>query len=207
MKGKPVLIKNGTRALAAPLGDTDGLAIAFSTTGELYIGTFDQMLRLTSTGKVETVRAVVQSGSLQGRALNWFEEIALNDKGDIYSSCGMQGWAIWRTSPDGRAGYLGYARRSGGNCSVLQRGPDGAIYGENASDLLRLAGHDHNASYLAGRVSYAFPSDFFLSNFAFGSDGALYADSKSLYIANQELVEVRHLHLEVLWQEGKAARK
>lgn len=211
-KGGPVLIKSGTPALAAPLGDIDGLAIAFSTSGQLYIGTFYQLLRLTANGMLDAVRAVIGSGPvpIRGSALNEFEQIALNDQGDIYSSCGAQGWTIYYTTPQGTAGEIAYARRSGGDCPVLQRGPGGAVYGEDGRALLRLTGHDYAVSYLSTanyRVSYVFPERFWLTYFAFGPGGVIYADELPGGIgfeAHQQLAEVRDRRFEVLWQESKA---
>ncbi len=212
LKGEPVLITSGTPALAAPLGDIDGLAIAFSTSGELYIGTFYQLLRLTANGMLDAVRAVIRSVPvpIRGSALNEFEQIALNDTGGIYSSCGEQGWTIYYTTPEGTAGEIAYARRSGGDCPVLQRGPGGAVYGEDGRALLRLTGHDYDVSYLSTanyRVSYVFPESFWLTYFALGPDGVIYADELPGGIgfeAHQQLVEVRDRHFEVLWQQGKA---
>lgn len=212
LKGEPVLIKSGTPALAAPLGDIDGLAIAFGTRGGLYIGTFYQLLSLTTNGMLDAVRAVIRSGPVpvRGSALNEFEEIALNDQGDVYSSCGEQGWTIYDTTPQGTAGEIAYARRSGGDCSVLQRGPGGAVYGEDGRALLRLTGHDYDVSYLSAanyRVGYVFPERFWLTYFAFGPGGVIYADELPGglgFEAHQQLVEVRDRHFEVLWQEGQA---
>ena len=211
VREKPVLIKNGTRALAAPLGDANGLSIAFNTSGELYIGTNNQLLRLTRSGRLDTVPAVVRAGPQRGKTLNQFNDVAASASGDIYSSCGWQGWAIWLTTPGGRAGFVAYARRSGGNCSVLQRGPGGAVYGELGPDLLRLTGHDYKVRYESTanyRVRYRFPEGFFLTYFAFGPRGIVYADEipgNMGFEARQKLVEVRHGRLAVLWQEGGAA--
>lgn len=163
LNGKRLLVKNGVPALRASLTDVDGLSIAFSTKGKLFIGTFNQLLRLTDNGRLDTVRTVIQSGPYRGKSLNEFEDLALNDKGDVYSSCGQQGWAIYRTTPLGTAGYIAYARREGGNCSDLQRGPGGVVYGEDGGALIRLTGDDYKISYFSAanyRVSYIFPAVF-----------------------------------------------
>jgi hypothetical protein len=206
----PQVIGSGTPARDAALGAGNGLSIAFSTGGDLYIGTEDQLLRLTRDGRLDPVQAVIGSGVLKGKALTGFDHVALDGAGDVYSSCGQQGWAIYRTNPKGRAGFIAYARRSGGSCSVLQRGPGGAVYGENGPDLLQLTGHDpsvRSSSTASYRVAYRFPEDFWLTYFAFGPNGVMYADEIPGGVGfetRQQLVEVSGGHLRVLWQEAKA---
>ena len=88
---------------------------------------------------------------------------------------GGNGWAIWQVAPSGVAREVATsnARRSGGNTSVLERAPDGLVYGESGPTFLKLQG---------GRAipGYSFPqrprSAFWLTYFAFGPDGAMYAD-------------------------------
>ena len=69
--------------------------------------------------------------------------------------------------------HLAECRRSGGNTSVLERAPDGLVYCESGPTFLKLQG---------GRAipGYSFPqkprSGFWLAYFAFGPNGAVYAD-------------------------------
>ena len=55
---------------------------------------------------------------------------------------GGNGWAIWQVAPNGVATEVGApnARRSGGNTSVLERAPDGVVYGESGPTFLKLQG-------------------------------------------------------------------
>lgn len=57
-------VANGTPALSASLASLS--SIALGRTGELYLATFSQLLRLTPAGKLVTVRAVIPSGLSRG---------------------------------------------------------------------------------------------------------------------------------------------
>jgi len=69
-------------------------------------------------------------------------------------------------APDGIADGIGApnARRSGGNTSVLERAPDGVVYGESGGTFLKLQGN-------RAITGYSFPntrrSYFWLTYFAF----------------------------------------
>ena len=136
-------IADGTAALAAPLGSirsaangSSSISIAVSPSGQLYIATPAQLLRLTSAGTLITVRAVVTSGPLTGKLDLNLDSTAIDGRGNI-DVAGVNGWSIWQVTRSGIARQVGYgangqARRSGGNVSVLERGPGGAVYAETA---------------------------------------------------------------------------
>lgn len=72
----PQLIANGTPALSAALGTPRSIArsgtplsIASSPSGQLYISTGSQILRLTTAGRLDTVRIIVKSGPLNSALL------------------------------------------------------------------------------------------------------------------------------------------
>ena len=119
---------------------------------------------------------------------------------------GGNGWAIWQVAPNGVAAEVTSpnARRSGGNTSVLQRAPDGLVYGESGPTFLKLQG---------GRATpgYSFPqrprSGFWLTYFAFGPDGTVYADEipgVGAFETYQQLRVVRDERSSVLWQQASA---
>src|SRR6202034_2677559 len=109
-----------------------------------------------------------------GQPLPDLGQIAVDAQGNLDVS-GGNGWAIWQVAPNGVATEVASpnARRSGGNTSVLERAPDGLVYGESGPTFLKLQG---------GRAipGYSFPqkprSGFWLTYFAFGPEGAIYAD-------------------------------
>ena len=96
------------------------------------------------------------------------------------------------------------ARRSGGNTSVLERAPDGLVYGESGSTFLRIQGTQATSAYSfpqAGRLS------FWLTYFAFGPDGMEYADEipgGGGFERYQQLRVVGDDHSSVLWQQTSA---
>jgi hypothetical protein len=97
-----------------------------------------------------------------------------------------------------------YARRSGGNTSVLERAPDGLVYGESGPTLLKV----QDDRVVPG---YSFPqaphSGFWLTYFAFGTDETVYADEipgGGGWERYQQLRMVRDDRSSVLWQQTSA---
>lgn len=214
--GRPArMIANGTPALSAPLGLSRPIAtggsppsIAFSTDGTLYLSTASQqLLRLTAAGTLATVRAVVSSGPNAGKLDRNLGPIAVDNRGNI-DVAGYNGWSIWQVAPNGVAHQIGFgakgqSRRSGGNYSVLQRAPDGSVYAENGATLLRI-----QAQSLVLTFAFTQPVQgefFWLTYFAFGPRGILYADEipgGGGFEAHQQLVSISHSHVNLLWQEN-----
>ncbi len=213
----PQLIAKGTPALSAALGTPRWIArsgtplsIASSPSGQLYISTGSQILRLTTAGKLEPVRIVVETGPLKGRPLyGGFGPIAVDAHGDI-DVAGFNGWAIWQVTPNDVAHEVGYARRTGGGYAVLQPGPNGAIYGESGSKVVRIEAHKLVPTFTFNkrlRGQY-FP----LTYFAISPNGTTYADDIPGgdgfgFEAHQQLRSVSNDHTRLLWQEQNAAAK
>lgn len=210
----PHPIANGTPALSAPLGSPRSIAdgtsppsIAVSPGGALYLSTFSQLLRLTAIGELETIRAVVLSGPWAGNLDENLGPIAIDAQGNI-DVAGVNGWSIWQVPPSGVAHQIGFgpsgqARRSGGNVSVLERGPDSAVYGEDGNVILRVQG-DRLVP------TFTFHQNFWLTHFAFGPNGTLYADEipgGEAFETRQQLVSVRDTHVSLLWQESSTTRR
>jgi hypothetical protein len=190
---------------------TNPLSIAISPSGQLYISTSatpsasSQILRLTGRDTLATVRPVVLFGPLRGQRLDSFGPIAIDARGTI-DIAGFNGWSTWRVAPGGDAREVGPgsgARRSGGGYSVLERAPNGAVYAENGSTLLRL-------SDLSLVPTFTFRKDFWLTYFAFAPSGAIYADEipgNTGFEEHQQLLFVSHGHTSLLWQESNRAPK
>jgi hypothetical protein len=86
---------------------------------------------------------------------------------------------------------------------VLERGPGGAVYGENGNVILRVEGN---------RLvpTFTFNQYFWLTQLAFGPHGTLYADEipgGGAFEAHQQLVSVRNAHVSLLWQENNTTPK
>ena len=203
----PPPIANGTPARSVSIDQLNTAAIALSERGALYISTGMQLLRLDA-GKLDviTTRAIgpLYSGKPLGK-LGSLGQIALDAQGNIIVS-GGNGWAIWRVAPDGAAtevtGEL--ARRSGGDTSVLERAPNEEVYGESGGRFLEVQGNQ-------AIPGYAFPSTqtsyFWLTYFAFGAGGMVYADEipgSSGFERYQELLVVRDDQSSMLWQQTSA---
>ena len=221
----PHTIANGTPALSASLGsmttiDRSGnpLSIAFSPGGRLYIATGlersinSQLLRLTAADTLATVRATVKAGPFAGKTLNGFGPIALDARGNVDVAGGYGGWAIWQVAPSGTAreigqGADGQGRRNGGDYSVLETGPGGAVYAEDDSTLLRIDG-DRLVPVLSLNINKVRGEYFWLTYFAFASHGTLYADEipgGRGFEAHQQLVSILSSRVSVLWQQNNAA--
>jgi hypothetical protein len=207
----PQLIRNGTRALSAPLGSTQwlgrrgpALSIALSPSGQLYISTGSQVLRLTAAVKLDPVRIIIKTGPLKGPpTYDGFGPIAVDAHGDI-DVAGINGWSIWQVGPGGVAHEVGPgsgARRSGGGYSVLERAPNGAVYAENGPAILRIEPHQ-----LVPTLS--FHQGFFLTYFAVSPNATVYGDEvpgNQGFEAHQQLLFARDGHTHLLWQEKNAA--
>ncbi len=196
-------VADGTPALSASLAPQNSLAIALSPSGQLYITTGDQLLRL-SGGRLYTVPAVASSGPLKGRSLDGLGQIAIDGRGDVDVS-GFTGWSIWQVATAGSATQVGNGeqRRSGGDTSVLERAPDGDVYGESGPALERIEGQSMVPAF-------TFDDSYFLTYFAFAPDGTIYADETPGGVgfeAHQQIVSVSNQHVNVLWQEGTSAAK
>jgi hypothetical protein len=78
-------------------------------------------------------------------------------------------------TPDGVATELTApnARRSGGTTSILERAPDGLVYGESGPRLLELQGKRATTGYSFPRTRHSY---FWLTYFTFGPSGTVYAD-------------------------------
>jgi len=210
-------IANGTPALSAPLGlpgiggihgNPTPLWIALSpTTGQLYISTGHQILRLTAAGRLDIVRAIVPSGLGKG-PLNGFGPIAIDTHGNIDVSGGPWGWSIGQVTPHGIAHYVAFARQGGGNFAVVQPGKRGAIYEGSGGGIARIEPH---ALVSVFQLAQRLPDhDFPVTYFAFGPTGTLYADDVPGNIGlelHQQLVSVSNTHVSLLWQENNATPK
>jgi hypothetical protein len=168
-------IATGTPALSAPLGPA--LSLAFSPSGQLYVATQTQLFQLSATGRLDTLRAVLPPGSIQmSGTLNSFGSIAVDGQGNVYASSLFDGWSVFKISPSGTATYLGYARRSGGNTAVVQRGANGVIDVDDGEKVLQVRGDHLVTSFAVTRVS-GVNSFFFTDFFALAPDGAFFADN------------------------------
>jgi hypothetical protein len=200
----PPPIANGTPARSVSIDQLNSAAIALSEQGVLYISTGMQLLRLDA-GSLDVITTRATGPPYNGQPLPDLGQLAVDANGNLVVS-GGNGWAIWQVASDGVATEIGMPddRRSGGDTSVLERAPDGLVYGESGPTFLELDG---------GRAipDYSFPqrprSGFWLTYFAFGSNGAIYADEVPGFGAwetYQQLRVVRDERSSVLWQQTSA---
>jgi hypothetical protein len=199
---------NGAPALSASLGSgrstatQQPLSIAFSPTGQLCISTGFQILRLTPNGKLTTVRAAITSGPHKGQPFSGFASIAIDQRGNIDVGGLVGGWSIWQVNRHDVAHQVGFARGSGGTEPVVQRSPNGTVYGSDGAALVRI-----DASKLV--PAFAFNQRlrgqyFALTYFAFAHDGAIYADDlpgNQGFESHQQLVKLTGHQITLLWQE------
>jgi hypothetical protein len=189
-------VPSGTPALSASLGSP--LYLSLSPNGDqLYIDDGQQILALTTEGTLVTVPDETTSG-ITGAGGG--SPIAVDAAGTLYID-GCAGWSICDVASDGRMGDLGYARRSGGSLSVLERGPDGNVYGEDGPAIVRATS--------GGLVpTYQLPGLFWLTYFAIAPNGVVYADEMPGNVgfeAHQELISDQAGRFDVLWQEANSA--
>ena len=190
-------VRTGTQARSAALGAQ--LSIAFSPAGDLYIATSHQLLRLTPTGVLATVRAVLRTGPVRGN-LTDFGQLAFGSRGNIYVSSLTRGWSLYRIGPDGIATFLGYARRSGGATAVVEAAPDNTVEADTGSTILRLS---DNQSKTAFNFSHVPGTNWFtLSYFAVAPDGTTHVDDLGIsgFQSYQQLVAVAHDRVDPLWR-------
>jgi hypothetical protein len=200
----PPPIVTGTPARSVSSDQFNPPAIALSEQGVLYISTGMQLLRLNA-GRLDVVATRAGGPPYDGQPLNGLGQIAVDGQGNVDVS-GGNGWAIWKVAPDGVATEVSApnARRSGGNTSVLERAPDGLVYGESGSTFLKVQGTQ-------ATPGYSFPqtgrSSFWLTYFAFGPGGTAYADEipgGGGFERYQQLRVVRGDRSSVLWQQTPA---
>jgi hypothetical protein len=196
-------VANGEPALSVALGPQ--VTIAFSPSGALYLATQSQLLRLSATDALSVVPAVVRSGPQKG-PLGDFGQIAVDAQGNVYASSLYTGWSVYEISPDGTATELGYARRSGGNEAVMERGVGGAILADDGSNVVRAEGGRLVTSLSFGKVP-GISTFQFLNFFAVAPNGTLYADDLGppVFEPYQQIVSVDHGHAASLWQ-GRTRR-
>jgi hypothetical protein len=202
----PPPISTGTPARSVSIDQINSAAIALSEQGELYISTGMQLLRLDA-GTLDVISTRAIDPPYDGEPLNNLGQIAVDAQGNVDVS-GGNGWSIWQTAPDGNATEVidgeAEARRSGGNTSVLERAPDGLVYGESGSTFLELQGDQATPAYSfpqTGRLS------FWLTYFAFGPGATIYADEipgHGGFERYQQLRVVRDNRSSVLWQQTSA---
>jgi hypothetical protein len=213
-------IASGTRALSARLGTAspgsgNPLSVAVGPSGQLYIATglslraLSQLFRLTRSGKLVSIRAVVASGIFKGRVVQEIGRVAIDAHGNIYTSGGYGGWVVWQITQRGaayqvrRGSFLAsQARRSGGNYSVLERSPSGAVYAEDGPGMLRI--EDRRYAQTLPVPDPTRGDTFWLTYFAFAPNGTIYSDEipgDGGFEAHQQLIAVTHHHTVLLWQE------
>ena len=188
-------VSDNTPALAASLGLV--ISIAFSPSGQLYLTTGSQILRLSSSDTLHQVPALIPAGLLQG-PLTGLGSLAVDGQGNVYVSSTTGGWTVWKVSPAGQAVLLGFDRGSGGKTAILQRAADGAIYADD----------NQVVGALLQRVQLIPPSikDFVWMNyFAIAPIGTFFADDLGppAFEPYQQIVEVGNGRAVSLWR-GKA---
>jgi hypothetical protein len=201
-------VANNTLALAASFRSVP--SIAFGPNGTLYIATDTQLLRMTKSGRLDTIRTHRDSFGHVPRMPTSLDEgletLAVANNGGIYVS-GFNGWAIWYVAPHGAATYVAYDRGSGGTFPDLTRGPGGADYSDNGGEIVRLT---PKGLIPVDRMVKVDGQYFSGTYFAFGPRGALYADETPGNIGferRQELVLVSGRHTKVLWVESDSVAR
>jgi hypothetical protein len=193
-------VLNGEPARSASLGRS--LSIAFSPTGQLYLATQSSLLRLMANDTLEALPASVDTGRQQ-RAMESFGPLAVDGQGNIYVAdvSGYSGWSVYKVTPAGVATYIGYARRSGGSVSVVQRGPGDVVEAVNGDDIVRVEGHRLVRTVAISKVR-GIRTFAFTDYFAVAPDGVLYADNLGppVFGRVQQIVSVAHGRAHSLWQ-------
>ena len=199
LSGGPVA--DGTPALSAPLGSA--ISIALSPTGQLYLATMSQLFRLSSANQLDTVPAVVASGPPESPkgTLDGFGSIAVDVLRRRLRSSTFTGWSVYKISPDGAATSLGYARRSGGNTAVVQRGPDDVIEVDDGQNILQVQGDRLVTSFAVNKIP-GINTFIFTNYFALAPDGTFYADDLGppAFEPYQQIVSVTNGRAVSLWQ-------
>jgi hypothetical protein len=200
----PLPIVSGTPARSVSIDQLNSAAIALSEQGQLYISTGMQLLRLDA-GTLNVVATRAIGPPYDGQPLNGLGQIAVDALGNVEVS-GGNGWAIWQVAPDGTATEVAApnARRSGGSTSVLERAPNGLVYGESGSTLLKLHGNQATPAYSFPQTGRSY---FWLTYFALGPGGRVYANETpggGPFERYQQLRLVRDGRSSVLWQQSSA---
>ena len=201
---------NGTPALSAALASP--VSIAFSPGGDLYLSTplqvaiQGQLLRLGANDRLATVSAIVTSGEGPKGPLNDFGSMAFDAEGDVIVGSGFDGWSVYKITPQGQATYLGYARRSGGNTTIVQAGPNGLVEVDDGPNIVQVQSGAFMTAYNFENAQGI--KDFvFVSYFAIAPNGTLYADNlNGAFDPYQQIVEVTNGQATSLWQGAMGPR-
>jgi WD40 repeat protein len=186
----------GTPAQSAHLGTVQ--AIAFSPNGQLYIATSRQILRMSAAGLLEPVKALITTGPAKGTSLTEFSSIAVAANGNVFVSTASTGWSVYRITA-GRATYVGYARRSGGNPAVLQRGAGGQIVADDGPNLLVVRGNRLVTMWSVNQVP-GISNFIFMNYFAVTPGGGIDADNLGPGLDRyQQIVQVSVGHGYSMW--------
>lgn len=192
---------DGGAARAVALGPNPYVAVAAG--GQIYVDTDTQILRLTASGRLETVPVRHVYFGRHEFARSEFDNLrslAADGSGDLYIT-GPVGWAVWSVTAGGTATYLGYDRGTGGTVPDLVRGPGGIAYAADGSSVVRLGRTSMTPVLDIDKARGAY---FWLTCFAFGRHGTVYADEMPGGVGFeplQQLVSVTSGHATVLWQE------
>ena len=206
----PVEVAQGIPALDASFQSNP--SIAFGPYGVLYIITDTQLLRMTSEGRLDILpihKVSLGKTTVAPQSFDTgFGTLAIDKGGGIYIT-GFNGWAIWHITPNGVATYIGYDRGSGGTVPDLVEGPGGSVYAADGGTLMRVT---PKKLVPVNRLFKVNGKYFWVTNFAFGPNGTLYADElpgNLGFEALQSLVVVGHAGPKVLWTESQvfAARQ
>ena len=207
-------IANGTPALVAALGSgRPELHIALSPSGHVYIATENQILRLTDTGTLDVVRAVITSGRERGLPLGG-GPIAVDAQGNIDVGGGPSGWGVWQIARNGIAHLTSGAMSAHGNGGappILEPGPGDAIYFAAGSLGIFRVEHDKLVAIGAddGPLSRPPHGEAFTPHYiALGPNGTLYTDDQTggytlkpqyASLARQQLLSVSNGRIRRLW--------
>ncbi|MGC1239593.1 MAG: hypothetical protein WA860_12485 [Acidimicrobiales bacterium] len=201
---RPHFLTSITSALSDSLGSQ--LSMAIGVHGQIYISTGWQVLKLTSSGRLDLLPITARSGPPHSGGLRvppdplGTGEIAVSARGTVDLS-GVTGWAIWQVTHRDVAFYVANARQSGGDYSILQRGPGGAVYAATGSGIVKVEQKRLASVFEFDKVRGEY---FSLTNFAFGPHGSIYADDipgNSGFEAHQQLVSVIGTRIYLLWQQ------
>ena len=164
----------GTPAQSAHLGTVQ--AIAFSPSGQLYIATSRQILRMSAAGLLEPIKALITTGPAKGTSLTEFSSIAVAANGNVFALDHLHR-LVGLSDPAGRATYVGCKRRrSGGNPAVLQRGAGGQIVADDGPNLLVVRGNRLVTMWSVNQVP-GISNFIFMNYFAVTPGGGINADN------------------------------
>ena len=130
---------------------------------------------MSAAGLLEPVKALITTGPAKGTSLTEFSSIAVAANGNVFVSTASTGWSVYRITA-GRATYVGYARRSGGNPAVLQRGAGGQIVVDDGPNLLVVRGNRLVTMWSVNQVP-GISNFIFMNYFAVTPGGGIDADN------------------------------